>query len=72
MNPDRAAQYLEEGLPDLGGDDNAMPGQPVNSEPSPTTWAELAASTRFQREVEGVRDQASLQVSRELPTPSAT
>eukprot|EP00966_Prymnesium_polylepis_P059583 1381334-Prymnesium_polylepis.1 len=57
MNPDRAVQYLEEGIPtpmdaEDGGDDD---------EPPPSTWEELAASASFKAEVAGIRDQAALQ-----------
>ncbi|KAL1529601.1 hypothetical protein AB1Y20_000548 [Prymnesium parvum] len=60
MNPDRAVQYLEEGLPtemdaDYGGDDDG------GDEPVPSTWEELAASASFRAEVAGIRDQAALQ-----------
>jgi len=73
MNPDRAVQYLEEGLPtemdaDYGGDDDG------GDEPVPSTWEELAASASFRAEVAGIRDQAALQAvrSRGLPTTQAT
>ena len=59
MDPDRAAQYLEEGLPDAG--DDAMQADEEDS-PTPTTWAELNQNRQFLREIASITDQNSLQV----------
>merc|ERR1719327_50798 len=60
MNPDRAVQYLEEGLPDAGGDD-AMEDEGDDAGPTPTTWPELVNNRQFQREIGAITDQGSLQ-----------
>merc|ERR1719198_1086586 len=58
MNPDRAVQYLEEGLPDAGGD--AMEDE-EDAGPTPTTWNELVQNRQFQREIAAITDQSALQ-----------
>ena len=60
MNPDRAVQYLEEGIPDMGpaGGDAEM-GE--DDEPTPSTWAELVENPRFRAEIAAIRDQSQLQ-----------
>ena len=57
MNPDRAVQYLEEGIPQAGdeGEDD------MEDEPTPSTWPELAASASFRSELVAIGDQAGLQ-----------
>ena len=59
MNPDRAVQYLEEGLPTAAAD--AMEADDGEEEPAPSTWAELAGSASFRREIGAIRDQTQLQ-----------
>ena len=63
MNPDRAVQYLEEGLPDAGGEDAAMDEDDGGAEgaPTPTTWAELEAQPQFRGEISRISDQGALQ-----------
>ena len=60
MNPDRAVQYLEEGIPDMGGADDAEMGDAADG-PTPTTWDELVQNARFRAEIAAIRDQAALQ-----------
>jgi len=58
MNPDRAAQFLEDGLPNAPMDDSAAE---ADAGPTPTTWAELAASVQFRREIMAIGNQGVLQ-----------
>jgi UV excision repair protein RAD23 len=66
MNPDRAVQYLEEGIP--AAMDTEEPGggdaDGAADEPPPSSWEELAASAQFRSEVQGIGDQAALQTVR--------
>merc|ERR1719409_982994 len=62
MNPDRAVQYLEEGLPDAGGEDAVMEDEGGEDAVAvPSTWPELVANPQFRAEVCGIADQAQLQ-----------
>jgi len=59
MNPDRAAQYLEDGIPtDSMEEDEAAEAAP---EPTPSTWGELVQSAQFRREIMAIGDQTALQ-----------
>ena len=70
MNPDRAVQYLEEGLPASAMETAAMDEDAdEDAGPTPTTWAELATNAAFRREIGAIRDQAGLQTVRERPRP---
>merc|ERR1719502_1481128 len=60
MNPDRAVQYLEEGLPDAGPGD-AMEEEAGDAGPTPSTWGELVQNRQFQREMAAISDQTALQ-----------
>jgi len=57
MNPDRAVQYLEEGIPQAGDEGD----EEMEDEPTPSTWPELAASPSFLAELAAIRDQGQLQ-----------
>jgi len=52
MNPDRAVQYLEEGIPQAGDEGD----EEMEDEPTPSTWPELAASPSFLAELAAIRD----------------
>jgi len=64
MNPDRAVQYLEEGIPDVAADAQSTETDRSTDDESaqaPTTWTQLAASPQFRMEIAAIRDQAQLQ-----------
>ena len=58
MNPDRAVQYLEEGIPTTGDGGNEV----MQDELVPSTWADLFVLPSFRMELAAIRDQAQLQV----------
>merc|ERR1719231_1318311 len=61
MNPDRAVQFLEEGIPEMGGEDAQMGEEAGGDEPTPTTWDGLMANARFRAEIANIRSQTDLQ-----------